>query len=100
VTVPWDAESFAKAAVAHHIPADIPLSPALADSKLMSKFPTPELGSFEEPTTLVDCCGRILIWYLPGVLDLAANVRKFTYLNACSYMGASTGYHYGSYKGD
>lgn len=75
VTVPWDAESFARAVIARRIPADTPLSPASVDQKLMSKFPTPKLGSFEEPMTLVDSCGRILIWYLPGVLDTAANVR-------------------------
>ena len=76
VTVPWDAEAFARAVVAHRIPPDAPLSPALMDSKLMSQFPTPEYDPFEEPTTLVDCCGRILIWYLPGVLDDAANVSR------------------------
>jgi len=72
--VPWDAVSFAKATVAHHIPPDTPLAPALVDTKLMSGFPTPKLGPFKKPTTLVDCHGRILIWYLPGALDSAANV--------------------------
>lgn len=75
MTVPWDAETFARAVVVHRVPADTPLSPAPVDSKLMSRFPTPEFGLFERPTTVVDCCGRILIWYLPGILDSAANVR-------------------------
>ena len=72
--VPWDAELFSRTTTAHHIPPGTPLSPAPADSKFMSQFPTPELGPFEKPTTLVDCCGRILVWYLPGILDSATNV--------------------------
>ena len=75
MTVPWDAELFAGATVAHHIPPGTPLSPAPIDSRLMSGFPTPKMGPFEQPTTLVDCHGRILIWYLPGVLDTMVNVR-------------------------
>lgn len=76
VAVPWDAELFARAVVVHRIPVGAPLLPAPVDSILMSRFPTPELGQFERPTTVVDCRGRILIWYLPGVLDSAANVRR------------------------
>jgi hypothetical protein len=60
--------------VAHHIPPGTPLSPAPADSEFTLKFPTPEIDPFTEPTTLVDCHGWILIWYLPGILDSAAKV--------------------------
>ena len=74
VVVPWDADLFAKATVAHCILAGSALSPASMDSGLMSKFPTQNLGPFKTPTTLVDCHGRILIWYLPGILDSAGNV--------------------------
>ena len=74
VTVPWDADLASKATVAHHIPAGTPLSPAQPDSKFMSKFPTPEFGPFTKPTTVVDCLGQILIWFLPDILDSTANV--------------------------
>ena len=40
----------------------------------MSKFPTPKLGPFKMPTSLVDHHGGILLWYLPGILDSTANV--------------------------
>lgn len=76
VDVTWDAADFAAASVAHNVPADAPLSPAPVDHELMSRFPTPLLGPFEEPSTLVDCHGRILLWYLPGILDSAANVSS------------------------
>jgi len=56
------------------VPADAALAPALVDHRLMSMFPTPSLGTFTEPTTLVDCDGRILLWYLPGILDSVGNV--------------------------
>jgi len=74
VTVPWDAEAFAKKTVAHRVPPDTPLSPAPMDDGLIKQFPLLSLGPFKEPTTLVDCFGRILIWYLPEVLDVASNV--------------------------
>jgi hypothetical protein len=85
VSVPWDVEVFAAASVAHHVPVGTTLSPAPANKTLMSKFPTPELGPFKEPTTLVDLYGRIIIWYLPGALDSTANVRWAItpLINAC-----------------
>ena len=33
-----------------------------------SLFPNPNLGLFNVPTTVVDCVGRIVLWYLPGLL--------------------------------
>lgn len=81
VTVPWDASLFAEATVAHRVPEGTPLHPASKDSNFMSRFPTPELGPFKKPTTLVDCHGRILVWYLPGILNSTANVRCIIDLN-------------------
>ena len=75
VSVPWDAGDFGATSVTRRVPVDAPLSPEPPDRKLMSKFPTPELGSFEESMTLVDCQGQILLWHLPSVLDATANVR-------------------------
>lgn len=92
VTVPWDADSFANSIVAHRIPPNSPLAPAPADNKLMSEFPTPKFGPFKTPTTLVDCHGHILIWYLPGVLDSTTNVG---YVSTWIWVLADTsiGYH-------
>jgi hypothetical protein len=33
------------------------------------KFPNPNFGSLSEPLTVVDAKGRILVWYLPGLLS-------------------------------
>ena len=33
------------------------------------KFPNPQLGSFSHPLTIVDLKGRIILWYLPGLLS-------------------------------
>jgi hypothetical protein len=42
----------------------------------LSKFYTPEDGGVhEEPMVVVDCHGRILLWYLPEVLSQASLVR-------------------------
>lgn len=33
------------------------------------RFPNPHFGSFSEPLTVVDIKGRIVLWYLPGLLS-------------------------------
>jgi hypothetical protein len=33
------------------------------------KFPILSLGKYSEPLTLVDVKGRIVLWYLPGLLS-------------------------------
>jgi len=37
--------------------------------KKRKKFPNPQFGSFSEPLTVVDSKGRIILWYLPGLLS-------------------------------
>lgn len=41
------------------------------------KFPNPQLGSFSEPMTVVDVKGRIVLWYLPGLLSAKEEVKFF-----------------------
>jgi hypothetical protein len=41
------------------------------------KFPNPQLGSFSEPLTVVDVKGRIVLWYLPGLLSVKEEVNLF-----------------------
>lgn len=36
--------------------------------KLWEYFEQVSLGEKEEPCVIVDCHGRILLWYLPGIL--------------------------------
>jgi hypothetical protein len=39
------------------------------------RFPNPKFGAFSEPLTVVDCKGRIVLWYLPGLLSISQQVR-------------------------
>jgi hypothetical protein len=41
--------------------------PALEDLNLAKYFTNPELGDLDEPSTIVDKFGRIIVWYLPGI---------------------------------
>ena len=100
MAVPWDAELFARAVVVHRVPADAPLLPVPVDSNLMSRFPTPELGPYERPTTVVDCHGQILIWYLPGILDSSANVCRTSASVGLSLFQTFIGYPHGRYSGN
>jgi hypothetical protein len=57
VQIPWDAEEF----YWEHVKA--------GKDKKRVKFPFLSLGKFSEPLTLVDSKGRIVLWYLPGLLS-------------------------------
>jgi hypothetical protein len=35
-----------------------------------TKFPNPQFGSHSEPLTVVDVKGRIVLWYLPGLVAI------------------------------
>jgi len=41
------------------------------------KFPNPQFGSFSEPLTVVDAKGRIILWYLPGLISIHDQVSFF-----------------------
>jgi hypothetical protein len=57
VYIPWDAEQY----YVEHVKG-------MGDPNRI-KFPNPELGSFSQPLTVVDSRGRIVLWYLPGLLS-------------------------------
>jgi hypothetical protein len=42
--------------------------PAIDDLNLEKFFTNPELGDLNEPATIVDIFGRIMVWYLPDIL--------------------------------
>jgi hypothetical protein len=62
VYVPWDLALYAK-----HVKKGLPTPASIA--KLQKKFPNPMLGFVNEPATLVDTAGRLMLWYLPGIID-------------------------------
>ena len=44
--------------------------------KNLHKFPCPSFGSHTEPLTIVDSRGRIVLWYLPGLLSIKQQVSE------------------------
>lgn len=54
--MPWDAEEYYEKQVKG------------GRSRSRFQFPNPELGAFSVPLTVVDSKGRIVLWYLPGLM--------------------------------
>ena len=57
VEIPWDVEEY----YVRHVKG--------GRDKKRIKFPNPSFGKFSEPLTVVDSKGRIVLWYLPGLLS-------------------------------
>jgi hypothetical protein len=57
VYIEWDIEEYYK----KHLKA--------GNDKKRVNFPNPSFGAFSEPLTVVDSKGRIVLWYLPGLLS-------------------------------
>jgi hypothetical protein len=70
VHIPWDIEEYQL----QHLKA--------GKDKKRSRFPNPSFGRFSDPLTVVDAKGRIVLWYLPGLLseDQQVRVTFFTQL--------------------
>ena len=65
VYIPWDVEEYYLEQIK-----------GKKDPKRM-RFPNPLLGAFSMPLTVVDLRGRIVLWYLPGLLSGQHQVRLF-----------------------
>jgi len=63
VYIPWDVEQYYLECVKGQ-----------KDRKRI-RFPNPQFGAFSEPLTVVDSRGRIVLWYLPGLLSQQHQVR-------------------------
>jgi hypothetical protein len=57
VNIPWDAEEYYLECIK-----------GKKDRKRI-RFPNPQFGMHSEPLTVVDSRGRIVLWYLPGLLS-------------------------------
>jgi hypothetical protein len=57
VQIPWDVEDY----YVEHVKG--------GRDRKRRKFPNPFFGAFSEPLTVVDVKGRIVLWYLPGLLS-------------------------------
>jgi hypothetical protein len=62
VAIPWDIDQY-------HSKRG-----RLGPDKLKIKYPNPNFGEFSDPLTVVDVKGRIILWYLPGLLSLEQQV--------------------------
>lgn len=64
--IPWDIEDF----YWEHVKG--------GRDKKRIKFPNLSFGAFSEPLTVVDVKGRIVLWYLPGLLCSQHQVQVYT----------------------
>jgi hypothetical protein len=65
VYVPWDVIDYYE----NHV--------KLRQDKERVIYPNPKFGSFSKPLTVVDSKGRILLWYLPGLVTDKQQVVSF-----------------------
>jgi hypothetical protein len=65
VYIPWDIEDY----YIEHVRG--------GRDKKRIKFPNPWFGAFSKPLTVVDSKGRIVLWYLPGLLSVEQQVAFF-----------------------
>lgn len=79
VYIPWDVEEYYR----NHVQGG-------RDKKRMG-FPNPMFGTFSKPLTLVDVKGRIVLWYLPGLLSakLLVSVYEDQSPNSLTYFQQS-----------
>ena len=68
VYVPWDVEEYYRECVK---------GGTKEREKNLHKFPCPSLGSHTDPLTIVDGRGRIVLWYLPGLLSIQHQVSLY-----------------------
>jgi len=67
VYVPWDVEEYYMECIK---------APAEQHEKNKSRFPCPSFGYQNQPLTIVDIRGRIVLWYLPDLLSPAQAVSQ------------------------
>jgi hypothetical protein len=53
---------------------------SIEDDRLKKYFNNPQFGEFDEPATVLDRHGRIILWYLPLIFSLYRVVMLFTLL--------------------
>jgi hypothetical protein len=66
VYIPWDVAEYAAKCV---------FAPEKERIKNRQDFPPVYLGTRNQPMTIIDCRGRIVLWYLPKLLSALHRVR-------------------------
>lgn len=67
IVVNWDFEKYASKATRTRVHTDSRTSPV--DIALKTKHGSPNLGVIDSACVIFDNMGRIMLWYLPGLID-------------------------------
>lgn len=73
----WDVERFADRVKNARVTGN----PASEDVRVAKFFDIPNFGAISDPATFVDRHGRIMAWYLPGLLSpnlVVSNIPTFS----------------------
>jgi hypothetical protein len=70
-TVPWDVDRYADMVKC----SPVQTKGSEQHAKLQKYFGRTKIGKIGEPATIVDCHGKILVWFLPDILSLCRIVR-------------------------
>jgi hypothetical protein len=71
--VKWDVARLADRVKNAHLYADG--NTTAEDARLAKYFENPQLGNLNEPATILDCHGHIMVWYLPYIFSMYRVVR-------------------------
>ena len=80
VEVDWDVTRFADRVKNSRPRQDG--QPSVEDTNLLKYFRNPELGDLDDPATIVDRFGRIMVWHLPDIF-LHPLIVSSTHLSFC-----------------
>jgi hypothetical protein len=53
---------------------------SVEDARLAKYFKNPQFGDLDMPAVILDCHGRIMLWYLPRILSPYRVVRMFIFV--------------------
>jgi hypothetical protein len=81
VPIPWDVENYYD----EHVKK--------GRDKSRKRYPNPQLGKFSEPMTAVDTSGRIVLWYLPGMLSSNQKVKDLVSIPSFAFQPRTSARH-------
>jgi hypothetical protein len=81
VPIPWDVENYYD----EHVKK--------GQDKKRKRYPNPHLGTFSEPLTVVDTSGRIVLWYLPGMLSSNQKVKDLVSVPSFAFQPRTSARH-------
>ena len=76
----WDVERLADR-VKNTRPQEGDANASVEDKRLAKYFKNPQFGEFDEPATVIDRHGRIILWYLPLIISVYRMVCIFSFLS-------------------